>query len=108
MQFFSVNVLGRFPDAWYCVCWLRHDVGSEFWEVEHLRQAQFHDSNPELSAFVLDRPWYSVIRASANDRDLWKEELEDKVSDFHEIRRFVDTALVGKRRGDGSKLERDR
>ena len=58
-----------------------------------------------------------MIRASANDRDLCEEELEDKASDFLEIRRFVDTAFAGKgrqdrsrpakRRGDGSKLERD-
>ena len=74
---------------------------SEFWEAEHPRQAQFHGSNPEQSAFVLDRPWNSVIRASANDRDLCEEELEDKASNFLEIRRFVDTAFAGKGRRTG-------
>ena len=65
------------------------------------RQAQFHDLNLELSAFVLDRPWNSVVSASANDH-LWKEELNDKLSNFLEIRRFVDTALVVKGRQDKS------
>ena len=70
----------RFSDAW-CLCVLADTrCRSEFWEAEHRRQAQFHDSNPDLSEFVPDRPWNSVIKASANDRDLWKEELEDKVS----------------------------
>ena len=39
-----------------------------------------------------------MIKASANDSDPWKEELEDIVSDFREIRRFMDAALGGKDR----------
>ena len=36
----------------------------------------------------------SVIRASANDRDFWKEELEDKVADVRNVRRVVEKAPV--------------
>ena len=43
--------------------------------------------NPELSAIVPESPWNNAIRASANDRDLWKEELKNKASDFREVRR---------------------
>ena len=59
--------------------------------------------NPELSAIVPESPWNNAIRASANDRDLWKEELKDKASDFREVRRFVDTTPAGKGRQDRSR-----
>ena len=38
---------------------------AEHWEAEQRRQALFHDSNPELSAYVPERPWNSVIRESS-------------------------------------------
>ena len=58
-----------------------------------------------------------MFKASADDRDLWREEL-DTVSDFRSTRRFVDAALGSKGRQDmsrspgrssaGSKRERGR
>ena len=57
------------------------------WESECRRQSQFHESNPEISAFVPSHPWNSVIRATSNDRDFWKE--EDKVADFRNVRQVV-------------------
>ena len=30
----------------------RHQIRSELWESEFRRQSQFHDTNPEISAFV--------------------------------------------------------
>ena len=35
------------------------------------------------------RPWNSVIKATSNDRDFWKEESEDKVADFRNVRQMV-------------------
>ena len=79
----------RFHDSWHvCVLadtWCR----SEHCEAKQRRQAVIHDSNPELSAYVLAPPWNSVIRDSSQDRGFWKEELEDEVADFREVSRLV-------------------
>ena len=72
----------RFSDSWHLCVLAVTRCRSELWEAEYRRQAQFHESNPEISAFVPSRPWNSVITATSNDRDFWKEELEDKVADF--------------------------
>ena len=104
----------RFSDAWYLCVLADTRCRSELWESEFRRQSQFHDTNPELSAFVPSRPWNSVIRASANDRDFWKEELEDKVADVRNVRRVVEKATSGgkdrsrSRRREGTKQERGR
>ena len=104
----------RFSDAWYLCMLADTRCRSKLWESEFRRQSQFHDTNPELSAFVPSRPWNSVIRASANDRDFWKEELEDKVSDVRNVRRVVEKAAGGgkdrsrSRRREGTKQERGR
>ena len=85
----------RFSHACYLCVLADTRCRPELWESEFRRQSQFHDTNPELSAFVPCRPWNSVTRASANDRDFWKEELEDKVSDVRNVRRVVEKAAGG-------------
>ena len=92
----------RFSDAWYLCVFADTRCRSELWESEFRRQSQFHDTNPELSAFVPCRPWNSVVRASANDRDFWKEELEDKKAAGGGKDRS------GSRRREGTKQERGR
>ena len=72
----------RFQDSWPLCALADARCRSEHLEAEHRRQSLFHDSSAELSAHVPQRPWNSVIRESSNDRDFWKEELEDKVMDF--------------------------
>ena len=103
-------------DRFFCVwhlCVLA-DTRSELWESEFRRQSQFHDTNPEISAFVPSRPWNSVIRATSNDRDFWKEELEDKVVDFRNVSRCIDRIGRGNpdrsqsRTRPGTKKERGR
>ena len=79
----------RFHDSWHLCVLADTRCRSEHWESEQRRQVLFHDSNPELSACVPARPWNSVIRESSQDRDFWKEELEDKVADFREVSRLV-------------------
>ena len=64
----------RFSDAWHLCVLADTRCRSELWESEYRRQSLFHESNP--------RPWNSVTRATSNDRDFQKEELEDKVADF--------------------------
>ena len=95
----------RFSDVWHLCVLADTRCRSEFWEAEHRRQAHFHDSHPDLSAFVPVRPWNSVIRASANDRDFWKDELEDQAADFRASRRFLDRS-IGKGRQDRSRSAR--
>ena len=85
----------RFSDAWHLCVLADTRCRSELWESEFRRQSQFHDTNPEISAFVPSRPWNSVIRATANDRDFWKEELEDKVIDFRNVSRCIDRIARG-------------
>ena len=87
-----------------------HKVSVRASECRH--QSQFHESNPEISAFVPSRPWNSVIRATSNDRDFWKEELEDKVADFRNVRQVVNKfgskdRSRSRRRG-GTKQDRGR
>ena len=53
------------------------------------RRSSMTRSSPELSAYVPERPWNTVIRESPNDWDLWKEELEDKVMDCRQVRALV-------------------
>ena len=85
----------RFSDAWHLCVLADTKCRSELWESEFRRQSHFHDTNPEISAFVPSRPWNSVIRATANDRDFWKEELEDKVIDFRNVSRCIDRIARG-------------
>ena len=58
----------RFSDTWYLCVLADTRCRSELWESEFWRQSQFHDTNPELSAFV---------------------SIEDKVSDVRYVRRVV-------------------
>ena len=67
--------VNRFSDAWYLCVLADTRCRPEQWESE-FRFA---------TAFVPSRPWNSVIRASANDRDFWKEELKDKVVDVRNV-----------------------
>ena len=85
----------------------RHQVSSGALEAEQRRQALFHDTNPELSAYVPERPWNSVIRESSQDRDFWKEELEDKVADYRNVSRLVHKASApSSHAGDGRNRSR--
>ena len=59
----------RFSDSWHLCVLADTRCRSELWEAEYRRQAQLHESNPEISAFVPSRPWNSVIKATSNDRD---------------------------------------
>ena len=102
----------RFSDSWHLCVLADTRCRSELWEAEYRRQAQFHESNPEISAFVPSRPWNSVIKATSNDRDFWKEELEDKVADFRNVRQMVNRfgskdRSRSRRRGD-AKQDRGR
>ena len=102
----------RFSDAWHLCVLADTRCRSELCESEYRRQSQFHESNPEISAFVPSRPWNSVIRATSNDRDFWKEELEDKVADFRNVRQIVNKfgskdRSRSRRRG-GTKQDRGR
>ena len=45
----------RFSDAWYLCVLADTRCRSELWESEFRRQSQFHDTNPELLAFVPSR-----------------------------------------------------
>ena len=85
----------RFSDAWHLCVLADTRCISELWESDFRRQSQFHDTNPEISAFVPSRPWNSVIRATSNDRDFWKEELEDKVVDFRNVSRCIERVTKG-------------
>ena len=58
----------RFQDSWPLCALADARCRSEHWEAEHRRQSLFHDSSPELSAYVPERLWNSVIRESSNDR----------------------------------------
>ena len=95
----------RFQDSWPLCALADARCRSEHWEAEHRRQSLFHDSSPELSAYVPERPWNSVIRESSNDRDFWKEELEDKVMDFRQVRAMVQKTTG---RSGGKEEERGR
>ena len=94
----------RFQDSWPLRALADARCRSEHWEAEHRRQALFHGSNPELSAYVPERPWNSVIRESSNDKEFWKEELGDKVIDSRQVRALVQQA-TGR---SWNKEERDR
>ena len=94
----------RFQESWPLCALADARCRSEHWDAEHRRQSLFHDSSPELSAYVPERPWNSVIRESSNDRDFWKEELEDEVMDFRQVRAMVQktTGRSGARKKSGA------
>ena len=101
IQLVSVSVSTGFPTRGICVCWLTHVVDRNSGKRSIVVRRNF--MIPTLICQHLSPDVHgTVIKAPANDRDLWKEELEDKVSDFREIRRFVDTAPKG--RQDRSRL----
>ena len=85
----------RFSDAWHLCVLADTRCRSELWESECRRQSQFDESNPEISAFVPSRPWNSVVRATSNDRDFWKEELEDLSREQVREQRQVQSKIVG-------------
>ena len=64
----------RFSDAWYLCVLADTRCRSELWESEFRRQFQFHDTSVRAQSSVERRD-----PCPANDRDFWKEELEDKV-----------------------------
>ena len=99
--------LERLQDSWHLCVLADTRCRAEHWEAEQRRQALFHDSNPELSAYVPERPWNSVIRESSQDRDFWKEELEDKVADYRNVSRLVHKASASSSHaGDGRNRSR--
>ena len=75
----------RFSDTWYLCVLADTRRRSELWESEFRRQSQFHDTNPELSAFV---------------------SIEDKVSDVRYVRRVVVAARTDGDPGSRSEVER--
>ena len=92
-----------------CACSLTPGVG---WTCGSRSTVAKRCFTEPIQAFVVNRPWNIVIRATSNDRDFWKEELEDKVVDFRNVRQVVNK-LGGKdrsrsRRRGGAKQERGR
>ena len=58
-------------------------------EQENRRQAMFHDNNPDIAVCDTVRPWNSVIRAAAGDKEFLEKKLEVKVTDLRDVRRMV-------------------
>ena len=64
------------PGVWHLAAKADIRCRSEFWPQELRRQQAFHESQPQLSAYVPEMPWNSVIKASANNREYWNREFE--------------------------------
>ena len=64
------------PGVWHLAAQADIRCRSEFWPQELRRQQAFHESQPQLSAYVPEMPWNSVIKASANNREYWNREFE--------------------------------
>ena len=73
-----------------CACWPTPDAdlscGSQSFGDNRSSTTQILNYLPSCPV----DPWNSVIRATTNDRDFWKEELEDKVVDFRNVSRCID------------------
>ena len=63
----------RFQDSWPLCALADARCRSQHWEAEHRQQAFFHNSNPELSAYVPGRPWNSVKGGAEYNRTKWEQ-----------------------------------
>lgn len=70
------NRVSQHPDIWFLAAQADIRCRSEFWAQERLRQESFHQAHPNMSAYVVDMPWNSVIKASATNQEFWHREFE--------------------------------
>ena len=70
--------VSRYHWAWHLAIKADWRCRTEFWVEEKRTQESFHASNPTMSAFEVERPWNSVIKASAKNTDWWHENLAEE------------------------------
>ena len=76
--------VSRYCWAWHLALQADWRCRTEFWVEERRTQEVFHASNPALSAFDPNRPWNSVIKASAKNVDFWHEHLAEPAAFYRQ------------------------
>ena len=69
--------VARYHWAWHLAIQADWRCRTEWWVEEKRAQESFHASSPRLSAYEPERPWNSVIKASAKNTDFWHEHLSE-------------------------------
>ena len=64
------------PGVWHLAAQADIRCRSEYWQQELRRQQAFHQTHPQMSSFVPEMPWNSVIKASSSNREFWSREFE--------------------------------